>query len=213
MKIKAQRESGLSILEVCLVLVALALVASLFLGRLNADKGRAPRIACTSNLKQVGLAFRLWANDHGGQYPQASMNPSGTLSFAHSPQVFRHFLAMSNELVTPKVLSCLEDKKRTRAVDFTKFSNANLSYFVCLDANELYPNGLLSGDRNIVGGTLSNGFLRTLTPNSEVAWTNGIHERQGNVGLADGSVQQMTSHHLRKQLATMTNEAIRLAIP
>ena len=120
---------------------------------------------------------------------------------------------MSNELVTPKVLSCLEDKKRTRTVDFAKLSNANLSYFVGLNADERFPNGLLSGDRNIVGGTLSNGFLRTFTTDSEASWTDGIHKRAGNVGLADGSVQQMTSHGLRKQLATKTNEVIRLAIP
>ena len=112
-----------------------------------------------------------------------------------------------------KVLVCFSDTKRKPVPDFTKFSNANLSYFVGLDAREDNPQLVLSGDRNITGGTLSNGFLRWLTPQTEAGWTSEIHVNAGNVGLADGSVQQMTTATLRQQLAAQTSAVIRLAIP
>lgn len=120
---------------------------------------------------------------------------------------------MSNELVTPKVLICGADKERKMATDFVQFSNANLSYFVGLDAREDTPNSILSGDRNITGGTLSNGFLRVLRPGTAVEWTKEIHQNTGNIGLGDGSVQQITTVRLRQQIALQTNAFIRLAVP
>ena len=60
----------------------------------------------------------------------------GSFEFRDTPDVFRHFLAASNELNQPKILACPEDKERTRAVDWTRFSNSNVSYFINLDASE-----------------------------------------------------------------------------
>ena len=120
---------------------------------------------------------------------------------------------MSNELVTPKVLACNSDTYRTRTGDFTKFSNANLSYFVGLDAREENPQLILTGDRNITGGTLSNGFLRLLPTNAAAGWTTQIHSNAGNIGLADGSVQQVIPATLQRQLQVQDLPAVRLAIP
>jgi hypothetical protein len=214
MKLQPHRESGLSILEVFLVVATLALLAALFIPAGHSAKAKARRIACVCNLKQVGLAYRLWSNDHGAQFPFASTNTESTMAFANSPQLFRHYVIMSNELNTPKLLVCPTDQKKVSATDFGKLSNTNLSYFVGLDAREDSPNTLLSGDRNMVGGTLSNGFLRVFTPaSSNAGWTTELHNRAGNIGLGDGSVQQVTSPVLVKQLQVQTLPVIRLAIP
>lgn len=213
MKTKAERQSGLSILEVCLVVAGLALVACVLLPQLS-DKPRPERWRCSSNLKQTSLGFLVLANDGDGQFPWASTNDGGTISFAESPQVFRHFLAASNELVTPTILVCPIDKKRNEALEFGKFSNANLSYFIGLDARTEPPLLLLSGDRNITGGTLSNGFLRLLDPTSARAgWTTELHNNVGNIGLADGSAQQVRPEMLREQLTIQRLPVVRLAIP
>jgi hypothetical protein len=119
---------------------------------------------------------------------------------------------MSNELVAIKILTCPSDNKRERAASFAALANKNLSYFVCLDADETQPQQLLTGDRNITGGA-TNGFLRLLTLNSSVAWTRGMHNNAGNIGLSDGSVQQMTTPTLQKQLQAQPLSGIRLAIP
>jgi hypothetical protein len=142
-----------------------------------------------------------------------ALSATGTLELATSPQVFRHFAIMSNELNNPKILVCPADSKRKAARDFARLSNTNLSYFIGLDADESDPQRLLSGDRNIIGGTLSNGFLRLLATNSVVGWTRELHNNVGNVGLSDGSVQQMTSAKLSDQLHAQSIPIVRLAVP
>lgn len=213
MKHDPHTEAGLSLIEVCLVVAAIVLVGFVFLAATSRPYTRAPRILCTSNLKQVGLGFRLWANNHADQFPQVSTNAAGSLAFVNSPQVFRHFAAMSNELVTPKVLWCRTDKTRKPATGFDNFANKNLSYFVGLDADANDPRQLLTGDRNITGGAAPNGFLRLIKKADSVGWTKEMHEGAGNIGLADGSVQQVTPGNLNRQVQAQSLDVIRLAIP
>jgi type II secretory pathway pseudopilin PulG len=215
MKAKIQNKTrGLTLVELLIIVTLVVVLVLVLLPALARPKGIGhQRMRCANNLKQVGLSYRLWANDDNGQFPFASTNARSSLHWVNSPKVFRHFQVMSNELVTPKILVCQSDRNRKKASDFTQFSNANLSYFVGLEAREDNPQSILSGDRNITGGTLSNGFLRVLQPTSEAGWTKDIHNLAGNVGLGDGSVQQVTVAGLRKQLAVATNAHIRLAIP
>jgi hypothetical protein len=91
------------------------------------------------------------------------------------------------------------------------------SYFVGVDAQDTSPQMFLTGDHNIgeggnpptqpyQSGTTGNGqpgvSLGTNFPqnNSFVAWTANNHNLQGNVGLADGSVQQFTRTKLQEGL-------------
>ena len=139
-------------------------------------------------------------------------NTSGTLELTNSPQVFLHFAAMSNELNTPKVLRCPDDKARSRIQSFASLGNSHVSYFAGFDASETDPQSIFSGDRNITGG-VTNGFLRLIAPNAPLGWTKAIHQNAGNIGLGDGSVQQMNNARLTQQRAMITNAIIRLAIP
>lgn len=149
--------------------------------------------------------------------PQMLMNIStnfgGTLEYVILGETFRHFQAMSNELNTPVILACPADSRRP-ATDFTAgFSNTNLSYFVGLDATESLPQMFLSGDRNITGGVrLANGTL-ILTTNVFIGWGTDLHDGQGNVALADGSVQGFSSFHLRAVMAVSGAPMNRLAMP
>ena len=204
---------GLSLLEVMLVVATIALLAAVVLPRLARTHGRSSRIGCTSNLKQIGLACRLWANDNNDEFPWALTNAAGSRAYVNSPQVFQHFAIMSNELVSPRILTCPNDTKRKKAPVFATLSNLNLSYLVALDADESKPERLLSGDRNITGGTLSNGFLRLLPTNAVAGWTTELHNNAGNIGFSDGSVQQAMPVGLRKFLQTQDRPIIRLAIP
>jgi hypothetical protein len=221
LKCSRRQGQGLSVVEVIAIVATLFIMVILFV-RLTSlshnPKTKAPRIYCVSNLKQLGLAARLYSNDHDDRFPwmvSTNFNPtntSGSREFTNSPQIFRHFLAMSNELNTPKILTCPSDEKRTRANDFATLSNSNLSYFISFEADEADPTRLLSGDRNITGGSPSNGFLQVFTPKSVVGWTAELHKSVGNVGLSDGSVQQVTVQTLQKQVSAQTSN-FRLAVP
>jgi prepilin-type processing-associated H-X9-DG protein len=127
---------------------------------------------------------------------------------------FLNFVAMSNELSTPKILRCPADTNHVAAANFTTgFSDANISYFFDLDVAPNKPQMILVGDDNLaVGGTPVQPGILNLSTNSSVAWTKERHNGTGNICLADGSVQQVTTSGL---VLAISNAAAlsRLVIP
>ena len=47
----------------------------MLLPALAAAKKKAQKINCINNLKQVGLAFRIWEGDNGDKYPRRCPPP------------------------------------------------------------------------------------------------------------------------------------------
>src|SRR5207302_2405662 len=176
---------------------------------------RAKRVSCTCNLKQIGLSFRTWSLDHYDQYPmQTPLTNGGLMEITSTAPAYVYFQVMSNELSTPKIVVCPADKNRRPATNFgVGFSNTNLSYFVGLSANEAYPQMFLSGDRNLTNGLpIRYGFLDLVT-NVPAGWTHELHRGQGNIGLADGSVQQFNAPRLRDAITNTGDTTNRLAMP
>ena len=205
-----------TLVEVLVVLGVIALTVALVLPGMARAKQKARRIQCTDNLKQLGLAFRTRAINGGAELSaDASTNRQAAIGRITSGEAYRHFQVLSNELGNPKILVCPADT-RVAAKDLGPgFSNANLSYFVGLDAEETYPSMFLYGDRNLTNGLPIQDGILVLMPNTPLGWTRELHDRQGNVALADGSVQGIASSRLwsctvRPLVAGMTN---RLAMP
>ena len=221
--IRKSKRTAFTLIELLVVIAIIAILASLLLPALARAKARAQRISCTSNLKQVGLSFRLFSNDHGDKFPFNTFTSDGgsvpgtavadLTDPTKSGTAVEIYTCLSNELVTPKVLACNSDNSRTKASDFMgAFNNQReLSYFAGVTADEGKPQTILSGDRNIIG-------LGPLDKNSNTASTDswgtapddqaaakpvagaGIHVKAGNLGLGDGSVQQVTDKLLQRQL-------------
>jgi competence protein ComGC len=201
-------------IDLLVILVVAGVLSFLLFGSLNRARLRAQRICCSCNLKQIGLGFRQWALDHGDLNPMAiSNNFGGTMEYLATGETFRHFEVMSNELNTPVVLVCPTDSRRPLKRFGPGFSNTNLSYFVGLVTNDSLPQMFLSGDRNITGGTrLVNGILQ-LTTNHVIGWGTDLHRSQGNIGLADGSMQGFSTAKLREASANTGVATNQLAMP
>jgi len=218
LRIAHRQIAALTRVEVAVVISIMALLAAFVLPKLENAKKKAQRITCCNHLCQINLSFRLWEGDHTNRYPMSvSTNFGGTREYVNRGETFRHFQVMSNELSTPLILVCPSDVRQPVKDFVTNFDNSTVSYFVGVDADESNPQMLLSGDRNIVGGTkLLNGIVE-ITTNESVGWNSELHDGCGNIGIADGSVQQTTSRgssrNIRELLTATGLATNRLAIP
>jgi len=198
----SNRRFAFTVIELVVIIVIVAMLFVLLFTGLPRAKQKAQNQQCINNLKQVGLAFRLWNND-GDKYPmQYPSIRGGSMESATNGEIFWTFVVMPNELKSPKILVCPSDN-RVASQGFTNtLANANISYFVGITGDETQPQMLLSGDRNLTNGPLPLNRLLLLTTNSAPGWNQQLHKLRGNVALSDGSVQSLDTPRLRM---TVTN--------
>jgi hypothetical protein len=201
--------------ELLVVLFTIGILALTWLGLTNASKAkaRAQRIYCVNNMAQITLGFRVWEGDQEIRFPMSTAGTNGgTLEWVEGGNVFKHLQVMSNEIYDPKILICPADK-RAFATNFLSLKNENISYFVALDATSSNPQMFLTGDRNITNGLTPQRTVLALPPDRPAGWTETMHKFQGNVGLADGSVQAFSTSSLREALKNTGDATNRIALP
>jgi prepilin-type N-terminal cleavage/methylation domain-containing protein len=144
-----------------------------------------------------------------------------------SQGVSKMFLCMTNELGTPKILFCPAEYETSYRSASSSFRNPgtpgtnntalytndlNVSYFIGVDAQETSPRLFLAGDHNMGGDANppTTAFCAVGLASSYAVWlgTNwwadkgpafmaNQHDKVGNIGLADGSVEGFNRSQLQ----------------
>ena len=225
LRVPDQKIAALTMIEAAVVVAVLTILVAMLLPALM-PYHHVHTVNCVNNLKRVGLSFRIWSGDNNDKYPmEVSVTNGGTMELVATGNVVATFQVMSNELSTPKVIWCLDQKAATSFT--TDLDNSRISYCIGLDATGNHPQGILSGDANFeTGGIPVKSGLLELSTNSNVAWTSARHfsgsshfwgkpwrQPYGNLLFADGSVQTFVNTNLGYPFSQTGLATNRLAIP
>jgi prepilin-type N-terminal cleavage/methylation domain-containing protein len=133
-------KNAFTLIELLVVIAIIAILAAMLLPALAAAKRKAQKINCVNNLKQVGVAIRIWEGDNGNKYPmQVSSAQGGASDYlehyndstGYLGTVIQFcpgqtFMVMSNELSISKILNCPSDTTHIAATNWSYPSVLNI---------------------------------------------------------------------------------------
>ncbi len=179
--------SPFTLIELLVVIGIIAILAAMLMPALSKAREKANQADCMSQLKQIGLALKMYANDQRGWFP-AVLDDDGTVSDSTHNTPGLGVLLRDDYIETAKIVVCRSSKHTV-----PQKSDSKPAYQVMLENNTDTASGkdgnkeicsyLYYGAVNSDDATAEHGIVRDKNAN---------HKVLGNVLFGDSHVETVS---------------------
>jgi prepilin-type N-terminal cleavage/methylation domain-containing protein/prepilin-type processing-associated H-X9-DG protein len=199
MNCRAANRCGFTLIELLVVVAIIAILFAILQPALNRARGLAKQIVCQSNLRQIGLAIRFYADDNEGRFPLGDSGgwPGGD-QWCYGIEQYLAPLAAGYERTG--VYICPSKNNKTPFADY----GLNLLLGVGWSSPITYSMVNRTSEVVLVGEQVGeNWFLRIPTVWAFLGPLDGcpvyLHLNRSNVVFVDGHVEVLSPQQLEQQ--------------